>query len=100
LANTGRENLELVGELRHLPLGQCRRDAGRLLERLGLSEAAGRLVRTYPGGMRRRLDLAAALIGDPAVLFLDEPTTGLDPRSRLGASAADDVVQQRQNAAY
>jgi ABC-type multidrug transport system ATPase subunit len=79
---TGRENLELVGELRHLPLVQCRRDAGRLLERLGLSEAAGRLVRTYSGGMARRLDLAAALIGDPPVLFLDEPTTGLDPRSR------------------
>jgi ABC-2 type transport system ATP-binding protein len=79
---TGRENLELVGELRHLPPGQCRRDAGRLLERLGLSEAAGRLVRTYSGGMARRLDLAAALTGDPPVLFLDEPTTGLDPRSR------------------
>jgi ABC-2 type transport system ATP-binding protein len=79
---TGRENLELVGELRHLPPGQRRRDAGRLLERLGLSEAAGRLARTYSGGMRRRLDLAAALIGDPPVLFLDEPTTGLDPRSR------------------
>ena len=79
---TGRENLELVGELRHLPPGQRRRDAGRLLERLGLSEAAGRLVRTYSGGMARRLDLAAALIGDPPVLFLDEPTTGLDPRSR------------------
>jgi ABC-2 type transport system ATP-binding protein len=79
---TGRENLELVGELRHLPPGQRCRDAGRLLERLGLSEAAGRLVRTYSGGMARRLDLAAALIGDPPVLFLDEPTTGLDPRSR------------------
>jgi ABC-2 type transport system ATP-binding protein len=79
---TGRENLELVGELRHLPPGRCRRDAGRLLERLGLSGAAGRLARTYSGGMARRLDLAAALIGDPPVLFLDEPTTGLDPRSR------------------
>jgi ABC-2 type transport system ATP-binding protein len=79
---TGWENLELVGELRHLPLGRCRRDAGRLLERLGLSGAAGRLARTYSGGMARRLDLAAALIGDPPVLFLDEPTTGLDPRSR------------------
>jgi daunorubicin resistance ABC transporter ATP-binding subunit len=79
---TGRENLELVAELRHLPPGERRRDTGLLLERLGLAGAAGRLVRTYSGGMRRRLDLAAALIGHPRVLFLDEPTTGLDPRSR------------------
>ncbi|HET7243852.1 MAG TPA: ATP-binding cassette domain-containing protein [Streptosporangiaceae bacterium] len=79
---TGRENLELVAELRHLPPGERRRDARLLLERLGLAGAAGQLVRTYSGGMRRRLDLAAALIGHPRVLFLDEPTTGLDPRSR------------------
>jgi daunorubicin resistance ABC transporter ATP-binding subunit len=79
---TGRENLELVAELRHLPPGESRRETDRLLERLGLSAAAGRLVRTYSGGMRRRLDLAAALIGHPPMLFLDEPTTGLDPRSR------------------
>jgi daunorubicin resistance ABC transporter ATP-binding subunit len=79
---TGRENLELVAELRHLAPGESRRGVDRLLERLGLSEAAGRLVRTYSGGMRRRLDLAAALIGHPPMLFLDEPTTGLDPRSR------------------
>jgi ABC-2 type transport system ATP-binding protein len=79
---TGRENLELVAELRHLPPRESRRAAGLLLERLGLTEAAGRLVRTYSGGMRRRLDLAAAFIGHPPMLFLDEPTTGLDPRSR------------------
>jgi len=79
---TGRENLELVAELRHLPPGERRRHADVLLERLGLTGAAGRLARTYSGGMRRRLDLAAALIGRPLVLFLDEPTTGLDPRSR------------------
>jgi ABC-2 type transport system ATP-binding protein len=79
---TGRENLELVAELRHLTAGESRREAGLLLERLGLTDAAGRLVRTYSGGMRRRLDLAAALIGHPPMLFLDEPTTGLDPRSR------------------
>jgi daunorubicin resistance ABC transporter ATP-binding subunit len=79
---TGRENLELVAELRHLPPRERHRDASLLLERLGLADAAGRLVRTYSGGMRRRLDLAAALIGRPLVLFLDEPTTGLDPRSR------------------
>jgi len=79
---TGRENLELVGELRHLPPGARRRHADVLLERLGLVDAAVRLARTYSGGMRRRLDLAAALIGRPPVLFLDEPTTGLDPRSR------------------
>jgi ABC-2 type transport system ATP-binding protein len=79
---TGRENLDLVAELRHLSPSARRRDMDVLLERLGLAEAAGRLVRTYSGGMRRRLDLAAALIGRPPVLFLDEPTTGLDPRSR------------------
>jgi ABC-type multidrug transport system ATPase subunit len=79
---TGRENLELVAELRHLSPGDRCRDVDALLGRLGLAEAAGRLVRSYSGGMRRRLDLAAALIGHPRVLFLDEPTTGLDPRSR------------------
>ena len=81
---TGHENLEMVGQLYHLPKGQPSRRAEQLLERFDLADAGGRLVRTYSGGMRRRLDLAAALVAEPPVLFLDEPTTGLDPRSRLG----------------
>ena len=81
---TGAENLEMVGRLYHLPKGEPRRRAAELLERFDLSDAADRLVRTYSGGMRRRLDLAAALVARPPVLFLDEPTTGLDPRSRIG----------------
>jgi ABC-2 type transport system ATP-binding protein len=80
---TGAENLEMVGRLYHLPKGEPSHRAAELLERFGLSEAADRLVRTYSGGMRRRLDLAAALVAKPPVLFLDEPTTGLDPRSRV-----------------
>ena len=80
---TGRENLEMVGRLYHLPKKQARRRADELLERLDLVDAATRLVKTYSGGMRRRLDLAASLILSPPVLFLDEPTTGLDPRSRI-----------------
>ncbi len=81
---SGAENLEMVGRLYHLPKGEPQRRAAELLERFDLSEAADRLVRTYSGGMRRRLDLAAALVAKPPVLFLDEPTTGLDPRSRIG----------------
>ena len=81
---TGAENLEMVGRLYHLPKGQPRRRAAELLERFDLTGAGDRLVRTYSGGMRRRLDLAAALVAEPPVLFLDEPTTGLDPRSRIG----------------
>ncbi|MBK5220726.1 MAG: ATP-binding cassette domain-containing protein [Thermoleophilia bacterium] len=81
---TGAENLEMVGRLYHLPKGEPRARAAELLERFDLSDAADRLVRTYSGGMRRRLDLAAALVARPPVLFLDEPTTGLDPRSRIG----------------
>jgi ABC-2 type transport system ATP-binding protein len=80
---TGRENLELVARLAHLGRAQARRRAAELLLRFDLTHAAARTVRTYSGGMRRRLDLAASLVAAPAVLFLDEPTTGLDPRSRL-----------------
>ena len=80
---TGQENLEMVGRLYHLPKGQPRKRARDLLEQFGLTEAANRPAKTYSGGMRRRLDLAAALVADPPVLFLDEPTTGLDPRSRF-----------------
>jgi ABC-2 type transport system ATP-binding protein len=79
---TARRNLELVGRLYHLSRADARRRAGELLERLGLADAADRLVKTYSGGMRRRLDLAATLVASPPVLFLDEPTTGLDPQSR------------------
>jgi ABC-2 type transport system ATP-binding protein len=81
---TGFENLQMVGRLYHLPKGEPKARADELLERFDLDEAGGRLVRTYSGGMRRRLDLAAALVARPPVLFLDEPTTGLDPRSRIG----------------
>jgi len=81
---TGRENLELVGRLYHLPGEEVRRCIDDLLERFELTAAAHRTVKTYSGGMRRRLDLGASLVGRPEVLFLDEPTTGLDPRSRLG----------------
>jgi oleandomycin transport system ATP-binding protein len=80
---SGRENLYIIGRLLDLPRRAARRRAGELLERFSLAEAAGKLVKTYSGGMRRRLDLAASLIGEPSVLFLDEPTTGLDPRSRI-----------------
>jgi daunorubicin resistance ABC transporter ATP-binding subunit len=79
---TGRENLKLVGRLTHVPGDQVIPRADELLERFGLTDAARRPVRTYSGGMRRRLDLAAALVHRPPVLFLDEPTTGLDPASR------------------
>jgi ABC-2 type transport system ATP-binding protein len=81
---TGFENLEMVGQLYHLPRKEARTRATELLERFELTDAGGRPVKTYSGGMRRRLDLAAALVFRPPVLFLDEPTTGLDPRSRLG----------------
>jgi ABC-2 type transport system ATP-binding protein len=80
---TGRENLELVGVLYHIEKVEARRRADELLQRFGLADAANREAKTYSGGMRRRLDLAASLVGRPVVLFLDEPTTGLDPRGRL-----------------
>ncbi|GLZ32187.1 daunorubicin resistance protein DrrA family ABC transporter ATP-binding protein [Lentzea sp. NBRC 105346] len=80
---TGRENLQLIGVLQRLGRRNAKQRAAELLERFDLTEAADRLSGTYSGGMRRRLDLAASLIADPAVLFLDEPTTGLDPVSRL-----------------
>jgi ABC-2 type transport system ATP-binding protein len=80
---TGLENLDMVGRLYHLGRGPSRKRARELLERFALTDAADRLAKTYSGGMRRRLDLAAALVARPPVLFLDEPTTGLDPVSRL-----------------
>ncbi len=79
----GIENLVMVGKLYHLSKAEAKRRADEVLERIGLTEAANRPVKTYSGGMRRRLDLAASLVGRPTVLFMDEPTTGLDPRSRL-----------------
>ena len=79
---TGRANLVMIGRLSRLGRAEARRRADELLDRFDLTGAAGRAVKTYSGGMRRRLDLAASLIGRPEVLFLDEPTTGLDPRSR------------------
>lgn len=79
---TGAENLILMADLRHLGKREGRRRASELLERFDLVEAAGKPASTYSGGMRRRLDLAMTLVGDPRIIFLDEPTTGLDPRSR------------------
>jgi ABC-2 type transport system ATP-binding protein len=80
---TGRENLEMIGGLYHLPRARARQRATELLDQFGLTDAAMRRCGTYSGGMRRRLDLAASLIARPPVVFLDEPTTGLDPASRL-----------------
>jgi ABC-2 type transport system ATP-binding protein len=81
---TGFENVEMVGRLYGLSKAESRKRTTETLERFDLAEAAGRPARTYSGGMRRRLDVAASLVGRPSVLFLDEPTTGLDPRSRVG----------------
>jgi ABC-2 type transport system ATP-binding protein len=85
---TGAENLRMMGRLSGLPGPAARKRAGQMLERFGLADAGRRRVATYSGGMRRRLDLAAALVANPPVLFLDEPTTGLDPQSRQGLWAA------------
>src|SRR6266540_1328916 len=82
-AMTGRENLELVARLFGQDARSARASSAAVLERLGLTEAADRLARTYSGGMRRKLDLGASLVGAPRLLLLDEPTTGLDPRSRI-----------------
>lgn len=92
---TGRENLVMFGRLYQLPGAEARQRAGELLEQFDLADAASRTVKTYSGGMRRRLDLASALIGRPRLLFLDEPTTGLDPRSRLGMW---DIIRDRVRA--
>jgi len=81
---SGRENLRMFGDLYHLAPGYVKERSQELLERFDLADAADRSLRTYSGGMRRRLDLAASLIAKPRILFLDEPTTGLDPRSRIG----------------
>jgi ABC-2 type transport system ATP-binding protein len=81
---TGKENLEMIGQLYHLGKEKAKARAIELLEKFGISDAANRRVKTYSGGMRRRLDLAATLVASPSILFLDEPTAGLDPRSRLG----------------
>lgn len=80
---TGRENLEMVGRLYHLKKKVARKRAETILKGLTLTDAADKTVKTYSGGMRRRLDLGASLVGHPQILFLDEPTTGLDPRTRL-----------------
>jgi ABC-2 type transport system ATP-binding protein len=95
---TGEENLHLMADLHHLDRAEGRRRAAELLERFDLAEAASTPAGTYSGGMRRRLDLAMGLVGDPRILFLDEPTAGLDPRSRrtmwqlIGDLVADGVT--------
>lgn len=88
---TGTRNLEMIGRLYHLPKEECKRRARELLIQFDLTDAASRPVRTYSGGMRRRLDLAACLIASPPIVILDEPTTGLDPRSRL---AMWDIIEK------
>jgi ABC-2 type transport system ATP-binding protein len=85
---TGRENIHMVARLSHLSRPVAARRANELLDEFGLANAGDRVLKTYSGGMRRRLDLAAALVANPPVLFLDEPTTGLDPQSRQGLWAA------------
>jgi ABC-2 type transport system ATP-binding protein len=92
---TGLENLTMVGRLYGMPRSVAKARGQELLQRFDLVEAAGRTVKTYSGGMRRRLDLGAALVAKPPVLFLDEPTTGLDPRSRLSLwEVIEDLVAE------
>ena len=92
---TGRENLQMIAQLNHLPFDFARSRATELLRQFDLTEAGDRVLKTYSGGMRRRLDLAAALVSRPQVLFLDEPTTGLDPQSRLGLwQVIEDLVSE------
>jgi len=91
---TGRENIEMVGRLYNLPKAEARGRAGEILERIHLTDAADRQVKTYSGGMKRRLDLAASMVGRPRVLFLDEPTTGVDPGSRVDLwNLIEDLVE-------
>ncbi len=91
---TGRENVEMVARLYNLSRTDARRRTDELLERIQLTDAADRPVRTYSGGMKRRLDLAASMVGRPQVLFLDEPTTGIDPRSRVDVwDLIEDLVE-------
>lgn len=92
---TGKENLEMIGQLYHIGNQTAKNRSLELLGNFDLIEAANRLVKTYSGGMRRRLDLAATLVANPPILFLDEPTTGLDPRSRLGLWEV--ISQQAKN---
>ena len=95
---TGLENLEMVGRLYHVPAAEAKRRGEEILERFDLAEAAHRVAKTYSGGMRRGLDLGASLVGKPKVLFLDEPTTGLDPRAgwRCGTSSAGSSWRARR----
>ncbi len=95
---TGRENLEMFGRLFRLSREEARQRASELLERFELADAADRSAKTYSGGMRRRLDLASSLLTKPRVLFLDEPTTGLDPRSRTERSRSPAVCRIRSGA--
>ena len=94
---TGRENIEWVARLYGLSKREARAAAGEVLERMGLTDAAGRLVRTYSGGMRRRLDLGASLVGHPQLLLLDEPTTGLDPPQPRRALGRHPRPRRRRN---
>ncbi len=92
---TGRENVEMIGKLYNLPTTEAKRRATEVLERIQLTYAADDQVKTYSGGMRRRLDLAASMVGRPELLFLDEPTTGIDPRSRLDVwELIEDLVRK------